>query len=42
MLKTTTFLTALLGSAQLFATPLVNSSDDWRYFKGSVAPPINW
>ncbi|MDB4526718.1 hypothetical protein N9183_00705 [bacterium] len=42
MLKTTTFLTVLLGSAQLFATPLVNSGDDWHYFKGTIAPPVNW
>lgn len=26
----------------LFATPLVNSDDPWRYFKGTVAPPPNW
>lgn len=42
MFKTTTFLTILLGSTQLYATPLVNSGDDWRYFKGTVAPPLNW
>lgn len=42
MFKTTTFLTVLFGGTQLYATPLVNSGDDWRYFKGTVAPPLNW
>jgi hypothetical protein len=36
-------LFALLATAgSLVATPLVNSGDNWRYFKGTAAPPLNW
>lgn len=36
------FFATLASAVPLFASPLVNSGDDWRYFKGTVAPPLNW
>ncbi|MGC6467733.1 MAG: hypothetical protein ACON5N_19300, partial [Akkermansiaceae bacterium] len=36
-----TFAT-LAAAVPLFATPLVNSGDEWRYFKGTIAPQLNW
>ena len=35
-------LVSLCSGTALTAAPLVNHGDDWRYFKGSVAPQANW
>ena len=33
---------AFATASPLLASTLVNSGDDWHYFKGTAAPPANW
>lgn len=40
--KALSIFAALSAAAPLLATPLVNSGDEWRYFKGTIAPQLNW
>ena len=41
-IKIFSIFTVLSTAIPLSAAPLVNSGDDWRYFKGTVAPPVDW